>query len=74
MAPHAAPFLFVGSASGASVTDRLDAVGLPVVDGAAFQAPGYARLPFGGATAAQVALHKALDQWSSDPASELQAG
>ncbi|MCY7301994.1 MAG: pyridoxal phosphate-dependent aminotransferase [Thermoleophilia bacterium] len=73
-APLAAPFLFVGSTSGASVTDGLDAVGLPVVDGAAFQAPGYARLPFGGATAARVALNEALERWSRLPTSELQAG
>lgn len=74
VAPLAAPFLFVGSASGGSVVDRLNAVGLPVVDGAAFQAPGYARLPFGGATAAQVALSRALEQWSGLPTTELRAG
>jgi hypothetical protein len=39
-------------------------VGLPVVDGSFFQARGYARLPFGGATAARVALRDALAKWS----------
>jgi aminotransferase len=73
VAPLAAPFLFIGSASGGSVADRLDAAGLPVVDGAAFQAPGYARLPFGGATVAQAALTRALETWSDIAGTELQA-
>jgi aminotransferase len=71
--PLAAPFLFLGSTSGGSVADRLDAVGLPVVDGAAFQAPGYARLPFGGATEAQAALKDALEAWSDLSGTELQS-
>ena len=60
--PFAAPFLFVGSrASGSQSSARgsptqLEAVGLPVVDGAAFEGPGYARLPFGGAAEARVPL------------------
>ncbi|MGI8973845.1 MAG: pyridoxal phosphate-dependent aminotransferase [Gaiella sp.] len=58
--PRAAPFLFVGSTSGDPVADDLAAVGLPVVDGFQFQAPGYARLPFGGATEARPALERAL--------------
>ena len=70
--PLAAPFLFVGSRSGGDTTRRLEAVGLPVVDGAAFQAPGYARLPFGGARAAEVALTRALEQASVTEATELQ--
>ena len=37
--PLAAPFLFVGSRSGADTARRLEAVGLPVVDGAAFRLP-----------------------------------
>lgn len=63
VAPHAAPFLFVGSS--ASLAVELESVGLPVVDGAAFQAPGYARLPFGGAAAATVALRGALERWTT---------
>ena len=44
--PRAGPFLWLalGALSTAEVLDE----GLPVVDGAAFGAPGYARLPFGG--------------------------
>ena len=72
VAPLAAPFLLVGSTSGADVAGRLDALGLPVVDGAAFQAPGYARLPFGGAAAARAALTRALGHWVEIPTTELQ--
>jgi aminotransferase len=60
--PFAAPFLFVG-ASGEELSEQLEAVGLPVVNGAAFEGPGYARLPFGGATEAREPLHNALGQW-----------
>ena len=35
------------------LAEQLEAVGLPVVDGAAFEGPGYARLPFGGAAEAR---------------------
>ena len=73
VAPLAAPFLFVGSTSGAEVAAQLDAIGLPVVDGVAFQAPGYARLPFGGAAAASAALNQALGHWSDLPTTERQA-
>ena len=61
--PFAAPFLFVGS-SGEGLAEQLESVGLPVVDGAAFEGPGYARLPFGGAAEASVPLHDALDRWA----------
>ena len=64
VAPRAAPFLFLGSDRGDGLADQLQAVGLPVVDGSFFQAPGYARLPFGGATAACAALVGALGAWS----------
>ena len=47
----AVPLRRAPSADG-GLADELEAVGLPVVDGAAFQAPGYARLPFGGAAEA----------------------
>jgi aspartate/methionine/tyrosine aminotransferase len=66
VAPLAAPFLFVGSGSGNGIAAGLEAVGLPVVDGAAFEAPGYARLPFGGAAAAGEALTRALARWAED--------
>jgi aspartate/methionine/tyrosine aminotransferase len=62
--PLAAPFLFVGSETGTDLADELERLGLPVVDGAAFGAPGYARLPFGGATEAAGALRRALDGWA----------
>ena len=55
--PFAAPFLFVGS-SGDGLAEQLEAVGLPVVDGAAFEGPGYARLPFGGAAEARAPLQQ----------------
>jgi aspartate/methionine/tyrosine aminotransferase len=65
--PFAAPFLFVGSA-GEGLAAQLEAVGLPVIDGAAFEGPGYARLPFGGAAEAEAALRSALDRWSQQNA------
>lgn len=74
VAPLAAPFLFVGSTSGEGLAEQLDAIGLPVVDGAAFQAPGFARLPFGGAAAARETLTRALERWHDLPTTDLQAG
>jgi aspartate/methionine/tyrosine aminotransferase len=44
--PAAGPFLWLDL--GGLSSDDLIAEGLPVVDGAAFGTPGYARLPFGG--------------------------
>ncbi len=61
--PLAAPFLFVGSSTD-GLAEELEAVGLPVVDGAAFEGPGYARLPFGGAAEASDLLRDALDSWA----------
>ncbi len=65
--PFAAPFLFVGS-PGEGLAQQLEAVGLPVVDGAAFEGPGYARLPFGGAAEAGDSLRQALDRWAQQHA------
>lgn len=63
--PAACPFLFLAAADGrASLADELAATGLPVVDGAAFHAPGRARLPFGGALASRGALERALAAWA----------
>jgi len=68
--PFAAPFLFVGSpreglaGQREGLAEQLEAVGLPVVDGAAFEGPGYARLPFGGAAEARLALSNALERWA----------
>ena len=44
--PPAGPFLWL-ALGGLSSQDLIDE-GFPVVDGAAFGTPGYARLPFGG--------------------------
>lgn len=63
-APRGGPFLFLGSDDArGTLADELLAVGLPVVDGRAFQAPGRARLPFGGAEEARAALEDALERW-----------
>jgi aspartate aminotransferase len=58
--PEAAPFLFVGDGSDPGLSESLVEAGLPVVDGAYFQAPGFARLPVGGAAEARAALERAL--------------
>ena len=62
--PAAAPFLFLRAEANGNLATGLLEVGLPVVDGVHFQAPGYARLPFGGAVEATPALSKALAHWS----------
>lgn len=62
--PRGGPFLFLGTADGrTSLAEELLRAGLPVVDGAAFQAPGRARLPFGGADRCRPALERALAVW-----------
>lgn len=62
--PRGGPFLFLGATDGrASLAEELLAVGLPVVDGAAFLAPGRARLPFGGADGCRPLLERALGAW-----------
>jgi aspartate/methionine/tyrosine aminotransferase len=64
--PRGGPFLFLGAEDGrADLADELLAVGLPVVDGRHFQAPGRARLPFGGADEARPAFERALALWAS---------
>ncbi len=72
--PAAAPFLFVHAGGGAELASELIGVGLPVVDGAHFQAPGYARLPFGGAADAQKGLQHALGRWSELHGSSSSSG
>jgi aspartate/methionine/tyrosine aminotransferase len=65
VAPRAGPFLFLGATDGrTTLADELVAVGLPVVDGQHFQAPGWARLPFGGAERCRDALEAALGDWA----------
>ncbi len=56
--PVATPFLFVNL--GGLSAENLWAAGVAVVDGAAFGAPGYARLPFGGAADLADELHRRL--------------
>ncbi len=56
--PAAGPFLFLDL--GGLHIENLLAAGVAVVDGAAFGAPGYARLPFGGAAALSDELHRRL--------------
>ena len=63
--PDAAPFLFVRADAGGDVASGLLDAGLPVVDGAAFQAPGYARLVFGGAAQVEALLLEALARWAA---------
>lgn len=60
--PAAGPFLLLGERAG--LADELASVGLPVVDGADLHAPGWARLPFGGASACRPQLEAALAAWA----------
>jgi aspartate/methionine/tyrosine aminotransferase len=62
--PPAAPFLFV-NVGGAGEEELLEA-GIPAVPGRFFQAPGYARVPFGGDVEA---LAEALRAWSQSRSS-----
>ena len=62
--PHGGPFLFVGASDRRPLADELAEAGLPVVDGAHFQAPGRARLPFGGAAACLPEIERALAPWA----------
>jgi aminotransferase len=56
--PAATPFLFLNL--GPLSAENLLAAGVAVVDGAAFGAPGYARLPFAGAAELGDELHRRL--------------
>jgi aspartate/methionine/tyrosine aminotransferase len=56
--PAATPFLFLDL--GGISSENLLAAGVAVVDGAAFGAPGYARLPFAGAADLADELHRRL--------------
>lgn len=61
VAPRGGPFLFVSSGTD-GLAGRLFESGIPTVDGRHFQAPGWARVPFGGAREARPALDAALDR------------
>lgn len=65
VAPRGGPFLLVGAAGHQDLAAELLDVGLPVVDGAHFNAPGHARLPFGGADACRPAFEAALTAWEA---------
>lgn len=56
--PPSTPFLFVNL--GPLSVENLLAAGVAVVDGSAFGAPGYARLPFGGAAELEAELRQRL--------------
>jgi len=56
--PLAGPFLLLQL--GELHIENLLAAGIPIVDGAAFGAPGHARLPFGGAADLADELHRRL--------------
>lgn len=62
--PDGGPFLFVGDGSDPDLAESLVEAGLPVVDGRHFQAPGHARLPFGGAAEHEDGLQAALARWA----------
>lgn len=61
--PRGGPFLFVSAGRPGLAGELLEA-GIPAVDGAYFQAPDWARVPFGGAAAAADELAAALCRWS----------
>lgn len=61
--PRGGPFLFVGDGR-PGLADTLLAAGIPAVDGWHFQAPLWARVPFGGAAAAVEQLTAALERWA----------
>ena len=65
VAPRGGPFLLLGAEGHPDLAAELVSVGLPVVDGAHFNAPGHARLPFGGAEACRPALESALAAWEA---------
>jgi len=62
--PRGGPFLFVTD-DRAALADSLVAAGIPAVDGRHFQAPGWARVPFGGAATCRAALAGALARWAT---------
>jgi aspartate/methionine/tyrosine aminotransferase len=60
--PRGGPFLFVSDGR-PGLAGSLVAAGIPAVDGGHFQAPRWARVPFGGAAGAEPALDAALARW-----------
>lgn len=69
--PQACPFLFINllairSRGGRPPEEQLLEAGIPAVPGSYFQAPGYARLPFGGEPEALNALAPVLREWCDE--------
>jgi aspartate/methionine/tyrosine aminotransferase len=62
--PSGGPFLFVSDGR-PDLAGSLVAAGIPAVDGGHFQAPEWARVPFGGAAACRPALADALERWAA---------
>jgi aspartate/methionine/tyrosine aminotransferase len=62
--PRGGPFLFVSDGRD-DLAGALVAAGIPAVDGRHFQAPGWARVPFGGAASCRPALSDALTRWAA---------
>ena len=62
--PRGGPFLFVSDGKPDLAESLVDA-GIPAVDGRHFQAPEWARVPFGGASGCAPALAEALARWAA---------
>ncbi len=73
--PAGAAFLFVKlgepSSNSSRIQEELLGLGVPLVPGHHFQAPGYARLPFGGPDSALASLKEILLEWSAHRAPGL---
>jgi len=71
--PAGGAFLFVdlrgaGDSDGIREADELTEIGIPLVPGRHFMAPGYARIPFGGPPEALHSLGHRLDAWIASQA------
>ncbi len=62
--PGGGPFLFASDGR-PDLAGSLVAAGIPAVEGRHFQAPGWARVPFGGAATCSDALTDALARWAA---------
>ena len=61
--PRGGPFLFVSDGR-PGLADSLVAAGIPAVDGRHFQAPGWARVPFGGAASCRDCAGRGARTWA----------
>ena len=62
--PGGGPFLFASDGR-PDLAGSLVAAGIPAVEGRHFQAPRWARVPFGGAATCRDALAEALARWAA---------